>query len=126
MNGVGGPGGIGGGAGGIQQILSLRQQILDRSNLLQQVHTQTQAPEGSAAPQGPTGQFGEALQSALSDVSESQKKAEALSAAYERGEVTDIAAVMLARQEAGIAFEATLQVRNRLLSAYQDIMRMGV
>ena len=36
------------------------------------------------------------------------------------------AKVMLARQEAGIAFEATLQVRNRLLSAYQDIMRMGV
>jgi len=32
---------------------------------------------------------------------------------------------MLARQEAGVAFEATLQVRNKLLNAYQDIMRMG-
>jgi flagellar hook-basal body complex protein FliE len=32
---------------------------------------------------------------------------------------------MLARQEAAIAFEATLQVRNKLLSAYQEIMRMG-
>ena len=42
------------------------------------------------------------------------------------GMVTDVAKVMLARQEAGVAFEATLQVRNRLLSAYQDIMRMGV
>ena len=41
-------------------------------------------------------------------------------------EVTDIAQVMMARQEAGVAFEATLQVRNKLLSAYQDIMRMGV
>ncbi|MBA4161901.1 MAG: flagellar hook-basal body complex protein FliE [Novosphingobium sp.] len=122
MNGVGGIGG----AGGIQQILALRQQILDRSNLLQQVHTQAQAPEGPAAPQGPAGQFGDALQSALSDVTATQRKAEALSSAYERGEVTDIAAVMLARQESGIAFEATLQVRNRLLSAYQDIMRMGV
>ena len=40
--------------------------------------------------------------------------------------VAEVAKVMLARQEAGIAFEATLQVRNRLLSAYQDIMRMGV
>ena len=40
--------------------------------------------------------------------------------------MTDVAKVMLARQEAGVAFEATLQVRNRLLSAYQDIMRMGV
>lgn len=122
MNGVGGIGG----AGGIQQILAMRQQILDRSNLLQQVHTQAQAPDGPATAQGPTGQFGDALKSALTDVSATQNKAEALSAAYERGEVTDIASVMLARQEAGIAFEATLQVRNQLLSAYQDIMRMGV
>lgn len=122
MNGVGGIGG----AGGIQQILALRQQILDRSNLLQQVHTQAQVPEGPAAPQGQVGQFGDALKNALSDVSGIQENASNLSAAYERGEVTDIASVMLARQEAGIAFEATLQVRNRLLSAYQDIMRMGV
>ena len=49
-----------------------------------------------------------------------------LTAAYERGEETDIAKVMLARQEAGVAFEATLQVRNKLLAAYQETMRMGV
>jgi flagellar hook-basal body complex protein FliE len=45
---------------------------------------------------------------------------------YERGETTDIAAVMLARQQASIGFEATLQVRNRLLTAYKDIMSMPV
>jgi flagellar hook-basal body complex protein FliE len=124
MSGVGGPGGIGGGgAGGIQQILSMRQQIIDRSNLLQQVRGTSPAPE---APQGPAGGFSGALKHALEGVNESQQKAEDLSAGYERGEVTDIARVMLARQEAGVAFEATLQVRNRLLSAYQDIMRMGV
>ena len=55
-----------------------------------------------------------------------QGKADALSEGYDKGEVTDIAKVMLARQEAGVAFEATLQVRNKLLTAYQDIMRMGV
>ncbi|WP_420493552.1 flagellar hook-basal body complex protein FliE [Qipengyuania profunda] len=49
-----------------------------------------------------------------------------MTAAYERGEETDIAKVMLARQEAGVAFEATLQVRNKLLAAYQETMRMGV
>lgn len=121
MSGVGGIGS----ASGLQQILALRQQILDRSQLLQQLH----AP-GSAAAQ-PTGEnaagnFTTALKSALDGVSATQGKAEALSTAYETGEVTDVAKVMLARQEAGIAFEATLQVRNRLLSAYQDIMRMGV
>jgi len=120
-----GPGGIGGaaGAGGIQQILSMRQQIIDRSNLLQQVKDAKAAPESAARPaEG----FAGALQNALGQVSASQQKAEDISAAYEKGEVTDVAKVMLARQEAGVAFEATLQVRNRLLSAYQDIMRMGV
>ena len=64
--------------------------------------------------------------SALDGVNAAQQRSGDITAAYERGEVTDIAKVMLARQEAGVAFEATLQVRNKLLSAYQEIMRMGV
>ena len=117
-----------GGAGGIQQILAMRQQIIDRSNLLQQVRGANPATEPGAtgAASGPAEGFSGALRQALDGVSASQQKAEALSVGYEKGEVTDIAKVMLARQEAGVAFEATLQVRNKLLSAYQDIMRMGV
>ena len=67
-----------------------------------------------------------ALQSALAGVNASQARADQLSEAYDRGQVTDVAKVMLARQEAGVGFEATLQVRNKLLSAYQDIMKLGV
>jgi len=117
-----------GGAGGIQQILAMRQQIIDRSNLLQQVRGASPATEAGAtgAAGGPAEGFSGALRQALDGVNASQQKAEDLSTGYEKGEVTDIAKVMLARQEAGVAFEATLQVRNRLLSAYQDIMRMGV
>ncbi|MFN3516671.1 MAG: flagellar hook-basal body complex protein FliE [Novosphingobium sp.] len=119
------PGAIGS-AAGIQQILALRQQMLDRSALLQEVRSAAQTPSADPVQTAPAGGFGDALKSALDGVTASQRKAESLSAAYDRGEETDIAKVMLARQEAGIAFEATLQVRNRLLSAYQDIMRMGV
>lgn len=115
-----------GGAGSIQQIMAMRQQILDRSQLLQQIHTPTPGSAEPTAPQGPAGGFTDALKSALDGVSATQAKAADLSAGFEQGTVTDVASMMLARQEAGIAFEATLQVRNRLLSAYQDIMRMGV
>lgn len=118
-----GPGGIGS-AGSIQQILALRQQLVERSELLRQIHAP--AAEAPAAGDGPAGNFTDALRSALDGVNASQQRASALSEAYERGEVTDIAKVMLARQESGLAFEATLQVRNRLLNAYQEIMRMGV
>ena len=37
-----------------------------------------------------------------------------------------IAAVMLSREQASVGFQATLQVRNKLLSAYKDIMSMPV
>ncbi len=123
MSGIGGIGG--GGAGSLQQIMAMRQQILDRSQLLQQLHAPGVQAAEPAAPESPA-QFTDALKSALDQVNQTQARSEGLTDAYQRGEVTDVAKVMLARQEAGIAFEATLQVRNRLLSAYQDIMRMGV
>lgn len=70
--------------------------------------------------------FGDAMRTALNQVNDSQARASAITESYERGETTDIAAVMLARQQASIGFEATLQVRNRLLSAYRDVMSMPV
>jgi flagellar hook-basal body complex protein FliE len=118
-------GGIGSGGGSVSQIIALRQQIIDRSSLLQELH-QAKQPGAPAEATAPAGGFADTLKSALDGVNDVQKNASALSEGYERGEVTDIAKVMLARQEAGVAFEATLQVRNKLLSAYQDIMRMGI
>lgn len=143
MNPVSGAGGAGG-AGGLQQIIAMRQQVIDRSEALQDLR---RGVETNPAPNGPaetgagfgigpvqstgstpdvTGGFADRLKDAVENVNSAQTRAGEISAAYERGEVTDVAQVMLARQESGVAFEATLQVRNKLLSAYQDIMRMGV
>ncbi len=63
---------------------------------------------------------------ALTSVSKVQDRAGAISEAFERGDMTDIAQVMIARQKAAVAFEATIQVRNRLVGAYRDIMNMAV
>lgn len=129
ITGIVGAGG-GGQASSIQQIMQMRAQIIQRNDLLQQLHSAQGPQQAGAAAQvdapAPASGFGDTLKSALDGVSAVQSKAENVSAAFERGEVTDVAKVMLARQEAGVAFEATLQVRNKLLSAYQDIMRMGV
>ncbi|TCM18865.1 flagellar hook-basal body complex protein FliE [Novosphingobium sp. PhB165] len=113
--------------GGIQQIMAMRQQIIDRSDLLKQIHaTQAATPSDTANVQAPAQGFATTLKTALDSVNSVQNNAEDVTDAYQKGEVTDVAKVMLARQEAGVAFEATLQVRNKLLSAYQDIMRMGL
>lgn len=112
--------------GGVQGIMAMRQQIIERSQILQELRSAGSSQRAAPVQQDGTSGFAATLQTALHEVNATQHKASELSAAYERGEVTDIASVMLARQESNLAFETTLQVRNKLLSAYQEIMRMGV
>ena len=94
-------------------VMNLRNAVIQRSDALKS------AARAEAAPQADFGKL-------LGSVNAAQNDAGAASAAYERGDTTDIAGVMLARQKSSIAFEATLQVRNKLLSAYRDIMNMPV
>ena len=79
---------------------------------------------GSATGTAPD--FGAAISNALQQVNAQQTKASELSEAYERGDTHDIVSVMIERQKASLGFETTLQVRNKLLSAYRDIMNMPV
>ena len=115
------------GVGGVDRVMALRAQILERNAALRSANAAAAA--GGAAPAGGAAQaasFADTMQSALKTVNDGQQRAAALSESYERGETIDIAKVMLARQEASVGFEATLQVRNKLLSAYKDIMSMPV
>lgn len=118
-----GVGGIGGGAMGIDRVMQLRQQILERNEALSRANQV--APSTGLAEAKPAS-FASTLQDALKDVNQAQQNAGDLSASYERGDTVDIAKVMMARQQASVGFEATLQVRNKLLSAYQTIMNMPV
>ena len=69
--------------------------------------------------------FADLLQQAVDSVNETQEKSAALQTAYEMGEPgVDITQVMIQMQKASVSFEAMTQVRNRLVSAYQDIMNM--
>ncbi len=80
-------------------------------------------PEGARDVPG----FGEVMAQAVNKVNETQKASGELSAAYERGEPgVDITDVMIASQKSSVAFQATLQVRNKLVEAYRDIMNMPI
>jgi flagellar hook-basal body complex protein FliE len=114
-----------GGAGGIDRVMQLRAQILERNEALQRATANAAAPTAGTAAAKPAS-FADTLGDALKSVNEGQDQASKLSESYERGETVDIAKVMLARQQASVGFEATLQVRNKLLSAYKDIMSMPV
>jgi flagellar hook-basal body complex protein FliE len=116
-----------GGVGGIDRVMALRSQILERNAALSRANASaaSAAPAPATSASGGTS-FADTMSSALQQVNAGQQKASALSEQYERGETVDIAKVMLARQEASVGFEATLQVRNKILSAYKDIMSMPV
>ncbi|MEO0464054.1 MAG: flagellar hook-basal body complex protein FliE [Pseudomonadota bacterium] len=109
---------------GVAEVMAMRRDLLSRSETLREVRAARFADTASA-PGVPRMDFAQTLNGALQKVSAVQQRSADMQTGYERGEVTDIAQVMLARQEAGVAFEATLQVRNKLLNAYQEIMRMG-
>ncbi|HFQ92242.1 MAG TPA: flagellar hook-basal body complex protein FliE [Chromatiales bacterium] len=71
--------------------------------------------------------FSSLLKSAVDQVNESKHEAGALRKAFEVGDPNvDIAQVMIASQKAGVEFQLMLNVRNRLISAYQDIMKMAI
>lgn len=113
-------------------VMAIRNAILQKNAALRDVAAPgTQGIGGDvggagAAGAAKPGDFTSALRSALEQVNTLQAKSNEAATAFERGETTDIAAVMLAKQQASIGFEATLQVRNKLLSAYKDIMSMPV
>lgn len=71
--------------------------------------------------------FGEMLQTAVDAVNETQMKSAELQRAYELGEEgVDLTEVMIQMQKASVSFEAMTQVRNKLVTAYQDIMNMPI
>jgi flagellar hook-basal body complex protein FliE len=99
-------------------LLQMRSAILNQNSALQKA-------AGHGVPAA-AGSFGGTLVDALRQVNAQQSDAATMSERYERGDTNDIVGVMVARQRAAVGFEATLQVRNKLLSAYRDIMNMPV
>ena len=71
--------------------------------------------------------FASALKVQLDQVSGAQNKAEEMGQKFSLGDDSvNLSDVMIASQKANIGFQATIQVRNKLVSAYHDIMAMQV
>jgi flagellar hook-basal body complex protein FliE len=70
--------------------------------------------------------FFDSVKNALDKVNDADIKADAMSDAYDRGEEVPLTEVVLSMQKSSLAFEATLQVRNKVMKAYEEIMNMPV
>jgi flagellar hook-basal body complex protein FliE len=85
------------------------------------------AMPGAAAGGAQSGSFGAALKASLDKVSNDQNAADNEAKAFEVGAPNvSLNDVMIDGQKAGIGFQFALQVRNKLVSAYNEIMQMQV
>ncbi len=84
-----------------------------------------QAYAGQKNPAGGAG-FGEALQNAIREVDGLQAQRDLKVEQMVRGERIEVHEIMTAAEEAQLAFDLMLEVRNKLLESYQEVMRMQV
>jgi flagellar hook-basal body complex protein FliE len=84
-------------------------------------------PAADVADSTPKVRFADLMSDSVNAVHEAQGEAKALAAAFEAGdENVDLAEVMISLQKASLSFQAMTEVRNKLVTAYQEIMNMPV
>jgi len=71
-------------------------------------------------------EFAERMGSAIREVAGAQQNSADLTKAFELGEEHDLAKVMVSQQVSSLSFQMVLNIRNKVLSAYKDIMNMPV
>jgi len=111
----------------LTQMRAMREQVQEQGGQVQRMDLGL----GREAAERPSGtrevNFTEMLRQAVDTVNDSQQKAAELQRAFDSGDPdVDITQVMIQMQKADVSFEAMTQVRNRLISAYQDIMNMPI
>ena len=104
---------------------------MDINQVLAQMRVMTAAAGNASAGREVEGtggaDFGALMKDSIEQVNEAQTQSKQLSTAFEMGD-SDVALpeVMVALQKASLSFQAMTQVRNKLLSAYQEVMNMQV
>ena len=86
-------------------------------------------PEGSSrsdAPKDGAGSFASVLKKSLTEVNNMQQKADAAITALASGEKVSLHETMIAMEQADVSFRMMMQVRNKIVEAYQEILRMQV
>jgi len=113
----------------VANVMAMRVAILDRNAALRNTVAVPAAtgPAGGrdVAPTAPVS-FSATLDTMVQKVNADLEREDVATEAYERGETTNIATVALMQARASVSFETVLQVRNKVLSAYKDIMNMPV
>jgi len=95
------------------------------NQLLAQMRTMSIEAGNKPAVSNDSGDFAAMLKQSIDSVNQTQQTANALTKDFEIGKSeVSLAEVMIATQKASVSFQAMLQVRNKLVDAYKDVMSM--
>ena len=83
-------------------------------------------PEDAPSTDAPYADFGAMLGEVIGQVNDAQQHSADLAQRFARGEPVDEQTLVLAMERANLAFQLTLQVRNKVLEAYQEVIRLQV
>ena len=87
--------------------------------------TNVDLTRGAAKPAGQTGGFTEMLQHAVSQVDDLQGQAQGKITEVLKGNGGDLHSALIAVEKADLSFQLMLQVRNKIVAAYQEISHMN-
>ena len=100
-------------------------QVLAQMRTMAAQASMESAPSEGAGTSGVN--FANLMQDSIEDVNASMMEAKAMATSFEMGDPqVSLAEVMVASQRAGLQFQAMTEVRNKMLTAYQEIMSMQV
>lgn len=112
----------------LSEIRSMRSQMMQSQQAQQEQQIKgTVDRVGETAKTDKQVGFGDMLRNAVDNVNELQQNAGDMRTAFEKGDPNvDITRVMVASQKASVSFDALMQVRNRVVKAYEDVKNMPV
>ena len=103
------------------------QQLLAQMRVLEAQAKAGVQPAGQLEAGTPKTDFSDVLKNSIESVNETSQQAKQLAQAFEKGDPNvSMAQLMIAMEKSSVSMQAMTQVRNRLLSAYQEIMSMPV
>jgi flagellar hook-basal body complex protein FliE len=99
---------------------SIKQVELELNRLREQLQRTESVPTGKSS-------FGDVLKEAISEVNNLSNAADAaIQKQLASGETTDLHSTMIALEKAEVSFQLMMQIRNKILQAYEEIMRMSI
>lgn len=111
---------------GVNDLLAQMREMSSQVKGLQDTISTPNIGEGVNKPDAENA-FSSVLKNSINKVNDSQMQSNKLAEAFQNGDPNiQVSEVMIAMQKSNVSFQAMLQVRNKIIQAYQEIMNMPV